>query len=365
MSFEQIGQKLKSAREGQNLTLTQIWERTKIPMHHLQSMEAGGSDDLPETVYVAGFIKRYADIVGLNGQALSDEYRKEAVTEPSGNGNGHFARPRQNKGGAQQAVVVPAPYMGKTRIESGAPNLLKMMVFPALSVLMLITLIALLLKWHSDTNTNQVDPSMLNLATKYNQVPATAPTVGPPTQTPTIGTAPAAATPDAPMNTSFVVTASKHVWLDVHAISSGESLFTGNLEAGDRRDFKDAQGIRIRAGDGGKVTVESDGKSENVGAQGKISERTFATKGATGAALAPTGTTADGKTGSTLTGGANGALTTAKPPVKKPVKRPDAAAHHRRLDEAPSRQYMPGENMGGRSIDVPYRYTEGRLDTDQ
>ncbi len=61
MSLATIGQKLRSAREAQGLTLVQIFERTKIPLNHLQAVEQGDSDELPEPVFIFGFIKRYAE----------------------------------------------------------------------------------------------------------------------------------------------------------------------------------------------------------------------------------------------------------------------------------------------------------------
>ncbi len=75
MSLEQIGQQLKVARDGSGLSLSQIHERTKIPFNHLEAIEQGNFDDLPEPVYVSGFIKRYADCVGLDGQQLAIAYR--------------------------------------------------------------------------------------------------------------------------------------------------------------------------------------------------------------------------------------------------------------------------------------------------
>ena len=68
MSLQEIGTRLKSARDNSGLSLSQINERTKIPFNHLEAIEQGNFDDLPEPVYVAGFIKRYADCVGLDGQ---------------------------------------------------------------------------------------------------------------------------------------------------------------------------------------------------------------------------------------------------------------------------------------------------------
>ena len=77
MSLNQIGQKLKSARDISGLSLAQIQEKTKIPYNHLASIDAGNFDELPEPVYVSGFIRRYAECVGLDAQELVDEYRSE------------------------------------------------------------------------------------------------------------------------------------------------------------------------------------------------------------------------------------------------------------------------------------------------
>ena len=81
MSLEQIGQKLKVAREGQSLSVGQVYDRTKIPVNHIDALESGRLDDLPEPVYVAGFIKRYGDMLGLNGQSLADEFRQLGFLE--------------------------------------------------------------------------------------------------------------------------------------------------------------------------------------------------------------------------------------------------------------------------------------------
>src|SRR6185437_9223526 len=103
MTLEAIGQKLKAAREAQGLSLRQIYERTKIPINHLQSIDSGQLEDLPEPVYVAGFIKRYAECIGLDGQVLADEYRQNGHAD-NGNGNGR-ARARQAL--AQPVYVTP------------------------------------------------------------------------------------------------------------------------------------------------------------------------------------------------------------------------------------------------------------------
>jgi cytoskeletal protein RodZ len=355
VALEQIGQKLKAARESQGLSLAQINERTKIPINHLQAIDAGVTDDLPETVYVAGFIKRYADCVGLNGPSLSDEYRRLASEDNGGNGDGAWGANRGQK--AAQTMVSPA-YVQRVRTEQRQPSFLRNIVFPAMWIVALIPILTFLFQWQQNNSNNAQDttlPNFQNINNKFNQVqPSATPNI--PTQaSPTTATA---TTPPASTEAQVSISASRHVWVEISAVSSGESLFTGFLEAGDQRDFKDPQGIRVHAGNGGNLTVMQDGKSQTLGAAGKITEKAFMAKNANPNAIA---TTADGKPVTTAT-------TATKPvTVKKVVKKTataDASAvpkrRYRSLDDGPSR-LLNGESVGGtRSIDVPYRYTEGQ-----
>src|SRR5580698_823253 len=124
MSTEEIAYRLKSARDGSGLTLAHINERTKIPFNHLESIEQGKFDDLPEPVYVAGFIKRYADCVGLDGQQMADEYRHDldqqlhAQSEKSG----MFRRQRTN---SHQNLPTQQAYYTRQPIDQAPPNLMK------------------------------------------------------------------------------------------------------------------------------------------------------------------------------------------------------------------------------------------------
>ncbi|HEY9870353.1 MAG TPA: RodZ domain-containing protein [Candidatus Obscuribacterales bacterium] len=342
MAVEHIGQKLKAAREGQGLSLRQIYERTKIPIGHLHSIDNGQWDELPEPVYVAGFIKRYAECVGLNGQALSEEYRKQAE-EKQPNGQNHWP--------AAQPTYVAAEYTrGKVDRE---PPTFKTIYFNTIWIVVVVGLISYLTMTQLNNQANQQDPSVLSLretTARYAGTPAS----GTSANAPPGGAA--ASTNDARVSLS----ASQHVWVEVKAVSSGESLFTGYLEQGDRRDFQDAQGLRIRAGNGGSLTVDFQGKIETFGETGKVAERTFMAK----SAVASEGPAA----------GAAEPAAVKPAAVRRPVtKRSNESAlsqarttRYRTIEDAPTRQYIPGESLGGgtRSIDVPYRYTEGRLDAD-
>ncbi|PTQ12764.1 XRE family transcriptional regulator [Sphingomonas oleivorans] len=72
-----VGERLKSAREAQGLGLETIAERTRVPIRHLQMIESGEHEGLPAIPYSAGFVKVYAQLLGLDGVALARDFRAE------------------------------------------------------------------------------------------------------------------------------------------------------------------------------------------------------------------------------------------------------------------------------------------------
>jgi cytoskeletal protein RodZ len=346
MSLEQIGQKLKSARESRNLSFGQVYDRTKIPTNHLEAIELGHLDDLPEPVYVSGFIKRYADFLGLNGQALAEEYKLSNQTSSENSRGGLFHR-----GAAVQQISAPVSYVSKVRVDTESPGFAKTFFYPSLLVIFTIGVVCSLAAWYQGQLASQTDPGVLALresASRFNTqgvaVPLTAP--------------PALNTPPVPTESKISLTASSHVWLEVTAMSSGAPLFSGYLERGDRRDFQDPQGLKVRSGNGASITVDYQGNKEAFGPAGKPLTREFnnpsfnATANATAAATSTTGsTTVDA---------------TARPAaiVKRVVRRStdDASSSHRsayrRFDGGSRAASGEGSGAGARSIDVPYRYTD-------
>ncbi len=73
-----IGSKLSHEREVRSVSLEAIATKTYIPLRLLSAIEAGRLDLLPEPVFVQGFIRRYADTLGLDGTALSKEFAIES-----------------------------------------------------------------------------------------------------------------------------------------------------------------------------------------------------------------------------------------------------------------------------------------------
>lgn len=366
-TLEKIGQKLKAARESRGLSLGQIYDRTKIPTSNLEAIEGGAFEQLPEPVYVAGFIKRYAECVGLNGQNLAEEFKRGTEDEEDASADkgvfGGWGKPTKTVAVREAPVV--QPQLRKAHMPPVRPSLVKMVFYPAFLIIILVGLIVFLYDYQKRFE-SQHDPSVLALkesASRFNvgsagsQAPSTPSNADRPA-------AQDAAKTGAGCQVSL--TASQHVWVEVKSQSTGESLFTGYLEAGDRRDFQDAQGLKVRAGNGGSLNVAYQGKHESFGLAGKVTDRSFGASGAPQGDAATTPDTAAAATAAATTTATSARPvkpTTPRPVVKKPAPAPKRPAY-RSIDGVGSR-YSSGDSIGGgRSIGVPYRYTDGRLDSE-
>ncbi|MDP2976257.1 MAG: helix-turn-helix domain-containing protein [Anaerolineales bacterium] len=79
---ESIGQQLKKAREARNLTIAQVTQVTRIRAHHLDAIEADNFDALPSPVQARGFLRLYAEYLGLSLEELIANQRAESA-EPA------------------------------------------------------------------------------------------------------------------------------------------------------------------------------------------------------------------------------------------------------------------------------------------
>lgn len=77
--MQTIGQKLKQAREAQRLTLDKVFESTRIRVQYLQALEADDLSVMPSPVQARGYLRNYAEYLGLNFEQLLDEMRAEKM----------------------------------------------------------------------------------------------------------------------------------------------------------------------------------------------------------------------------------------------------------------------------------------------
>jgi len=98
-----IGDTLHQARLDQGLELADVEARTKVRARYLRALEAEDWDALPGDAYVRGFLRTYADVLGLDGPALVEEYQR--LTPPAvaeSRGDAVLRPPRRPRGAGFQ-----------------------------------------------------------------------------------------------------------------------------------------------------------------------------------------------------------------------------------------------------------------------
>ncbi|MEI7645162.1 MAG: RodZ domain-containing protein [Chloroflexales bacterium] len=75
--MSELGARLRQAREGQGLSLAQAAVDTRIQQQSLIALEEGAYHRLPGEVVVRGFIRNYAQYLGMPADELIEFYRRE------------------------------------------------------------------------------------------------------------------------------------------------------------------------------------------------------------------------------------------------------------------------------------------------
>ncbi len=76
LSLVEIGQRLAEARESRGISLEQAEQETRIRLKYLMAMESGDFDALPNEVVARGFLRSYAQFLGLDPRPLLQAYQK-------------------------------------------------------------------------------------------------------------------------------------------------------------------------------------------------------------------------------------------------------------------------------------------------
>lgn len=71
MTFKEVGDILREERLRQNLSLDEVMHRTKVSRRHIIALEEGDVEDLPHPVYVKGFVKTYASVLGVDAKQFN------------------------------------------------------------------------------------------------------------------------------------------------------------------------------------------------------------------------------------------------------------------------------------------------------
>ncbi len=197
----QLGSSLREARIRRGIDLAAVAADTQIRSRYLRALEDERFEDIPGSVYAKGFLRTYADYLGLDSQLFVDEY------------NARYS--------AEDTPQAPA----QLELE---PRPLRSYAVAATAVLVAL---GALLGWLLTRSSSQPPPAReASAAAAKPPAPATLPT------TPR---ARLQVTPAKPAAVALVLRATGGpCWLSVRRWSEhGTQLFEGVLEPGDSRRF--------------------------------------------------------------------------------------------------------------------------------
>src|SRR5579871_1728666 len=93
-----IGETLREARVRAHLDIVDFEARTKIRAKYLRALEDEEWNQLPGYTFTKGFLRTYADMLGLDGRALVDEFKRQ-YRDPGDHDAPSSAPPRRPRDG--------------------------------------------------------------------------------------------------------------------------------------------------------------------------------------------------------------------------------------------------------------------------
>jgi cytoskeleton protein RodZ len=203
----EIGTSLREARLRQGIELPRVEADTKIRAKYLRALEEERFDVLPAETYVKGFLRTYAEYLGLDGQLYVDEF------------NSRFTR-------AEDPLLAPStpPRPRPRPVESN-------FVVVALAGIVAVTILVVV-AWRVGSGDNTASNSLIGTQT-IGEGPATTSETTPPPPAPP---PPAAA---APRLAKLVLSARDgDCWVQVRAGSAtGRLIFEGTVQQGQTQRF--------------------------------------------------------------------------------------------------------------------------------
>jgi cytoskeletal protein RodZ len=192
----EIGNSLREARLRQHLEFPEIEQATKIRGKYLRALEDEQFEILPAQTYVKGFLRSYAEYLGLDGQLYVDEYNSRFVVGEED------AAPRPRRS-------APPPSSRGVQVQSRVV-LLTLLGIAAVTALVIVA-------W---TRGEPQKKEPVGLDTGPAQTAAVTPQQG-----------------SSPVR--LIVTAQRgNCWLEVHSgTATGRIVFQGTLERGQRKLF--------------------------------------------------------------------------------------------------------------------------------
>ena len=240
IATQHVGKQLREAREVKSITIESVSNELMIRKVYLEALENGTYKELPERVYATGFVRSYAQFMGLDPNELADQFKREAY--------GMNASYRVE-------LTMPEPIIQTVVPSRGA-------LIGAISVVVILSIgiylsmrdttpppVAIPEAPVADTTTELVAPmEKANDTASFNlpesaSIPATSP------DTATVETA-----PPAPAVPEIFLEAVKASWTEIKD-ANGVVLYTGMLKEGQKLPIPNQQGMTLSTGNAGGLRL--------------------------------------------------------------------------------------------------------------
>ncbi|MBH8566513.1 helix-turn-helix domain-containing protein [Nostoc sp. CENA67] len=260
--LKEISKYLQQVRQEKSIRIEEVAAKTHIRLAFLQALEAGEFGELPEPVYVQGFIRRYADVLGLDGAALANTFAVNIIpseTNISANNDSQKLNIKPN-------IHIPlfVPYI---------------LLLVLASIGLIYVLNPKLIVESFAKQLNQVSISKHKTApSPVSSSPPVASVAKQPNSvsTPKQETVPSPAPSQSTVNQNVEVTLELQdtSWLRVKV--DGKTEFEGDLKKGERRTWTAKKQLIVRAGNAGAVLISVNKQpAAPLGNQGAVKEVTF------------------------------------------------------------------------------------------
>ena len=257
----EIGTYLRQVREEYRLSLNDIESRTMIPVRLLRAIEEGNLNKLPEPVYVQGFLKLYADALGLEGNEFAGAFptdRPTAVATSSWK-DSPAAQLRPLHLYLAYILLIIASVSLLSRIVNRSATIASPLASPPINTQPFAT------TGEQAPNSTNAKPSPFS--------PGTTPGANRNVQTRPVELSKSVPNdPNKPVRVDVKLTAQS--WMRI--VIDGETEFEGVLPEGTERTWMAKTEILVRAGNaGGVLLAYNSGQAAKMGAPGAVEEKTF------------------------------------------------------------------------------------------
>ena len=79
--MKSLGDTLKSAREEKGISMDQAVHETNISRNYLEALEEENFEEFPAEAYLIGFLRNYADFLGLDQEKIVGQFKNYKLSE--------------------------------------------------------------------------------------------------------------------------------------------------------------------------------------------------------------------------------------------------------------------------------------------